>query len=93
MTSPGISDPTGAIANNLRPVNPHFKYINLDRRGYMLVDANASRCVCEWWYVDTVASVSNVQTFAAAFEVRDGSNRVVPSAQTPSRANPPLLAP
>lgn len=93
VTSPGISDPTGAIANTLRPVNPHFKYINLDRRGYMLVDANMSRCVCEWWYVDTVASVSNVQTFAAAFEVRDGSNRLVPSAQTTSRANPPLLAP
>ncbi len=90
VTSPGISDPSGAIANALRPVNPHFKYINLDRRGYMLVDANASRCVCEWWYVDTVASVSNVQTFAAAFEVRDGSNRLVPSAQTPSRAHPPL---
>nr|WP_316639756.1 alkaline phosphatase D family protein [uncultured Roseateles sp.] len=93
ISSPGVNDPSGAVANSLRPANPHFKYIDLHRRGYMLIDANASRCVCEFWNVDTVASLSNVQTFAAAFEVQDGSNHLTPSVQTPGRANPPLLAP
>jgi len=94
VSSPGIdTDTTGATAAYLKSGNPHFKYINLHRRGYMLIDANASRCVCEWWYVDTVASRSNIQTFAVAYEVQDGGNRLLPSAQTPARANPPLLAP
>ncbi|HEV8314916.1 MAG TPA: alkaline phosphatase D family protein [Burkholderiaceae bacterium] len=94
VTSPGVDrDTTGAIADSLRPANPHFKYINLHRRGYMLLDVTPQRAVAEWWYVDTVASPSNLEIFAAAFEVQHGTNRVVPSAQTQPRSNPPLLAP
>jgi alkaline phosphatase D len=94
VSSPGIdSDTTGAIANSLKPANPHFKYINLNRRGYMLVDVNHDRAIAEWWYLDTVAAPSNIETFAAAFEVRAGSNRVQASVQTAPRLNPPPLAP
>ncbi|WP_349740697.1 alkaline phosphatase D family protein [Roseateles cavernae] len=94
VSSPGIdTDGNGAIAGFLRSVNPHFKYINLHRRGYMLLDLTPQRAVCEWWYVDTVASPSNNETFAAAFEVQQGSNRLSPSAQTLPPAHPPLLAP
>ena len=93
VSSPGVNDPSGAVANSLKPANPHFKYINLNQRGYMLIDADPSRCVCEWWHIDTVASLGNIETFAVAYEVRDGSNRLAPSVQTPSRLNPPLLAP
>jgi alkaline phosphatase D len=59
----------------------------------MLMDVNRDRVVGEWWYVDTVASPSNIETFATAFEVRDGTNHLVASVQTTPRANPPLLAP
>jgi len=94
VTSPGVdTDTSGATANFLRSVNPHFKYINLHRRGYMLLDVTRERAVCEWWYVDTVASPSNNETFAVAFEVQQGSKHLTPSAQTTPRVNPPLLAP
>ena len=74
-------------------MNPHFKYINLNQRGYMLLDVTRERVVCEFWFVDTVASISNVQTFGTAFEVQQGNNRLQPSAQTTPRSNPPALAP
>jgi alkaline phosphatase D len=93
VTSPGLDDPTGSTAAFLRSVNPHFKYINLTQRGYMLLDVTPQRVVGEWWYVDTVASVSNVQTFATAFETQVDTNRLQPSAQTTPPANPPALAP
>ncbi len=94
VSSPGVDDDTtGAIAGQLRGINPHFKYINLHKRGYMLLDVTRQRVVGEFWHVDTVASRSNLQTFAAAFEVQAGTNRLVASAQTTPRANPPLLAP
>ncbi|CAD5370979.1 Phospholipase D [Rubrivivax sp. A210] len=94
ISSPGIdTDTNGAIAGALRSANPHFKYINLHRRGYMLVDVTPQRAVAEWWYVDTVASASRIETFAVAFETQAGSMRLQPSAQTPSRPNPPPLAP
>lgn len=93
ITSPGIADPQGSTAAFLRGVNPHFKFIDLNQRGYMLIDAKPSRVVAEWWYVDTVASISHVQTFGTAFEVQDGSNRLAPSAQTTARPTAPALAP
>jgi alkaline phosphatase D len=93
ISSPGLSDPDGSTAGFLRSVNPHFKYIDFNQRGYMLLDVTPQRVVCEWWFVDTVASVSNVQTLGAVFEVRHGQNRLQPSAPTtpPSRGAP--LAP
>jgi alkaline phosphatase D len=93
VTSPGLDDPNGSTAAFLRSVNPHFKYIELTRRGYMLLDVTPQRAVCEWWYVDTVATVTNIQTFGVAFEVQHGSNRLQPSAQTTPRAGSPALAP
>ncbi len=93
VSSPGLNDPTGNTAAFLRSVNPHFKFIDLNQRGYMLLDVTRDRVVCEFWFVDTVASISNVQTFGVAFEVQQGTNRLQPSAQTTPRNNPPLLAP
>lgn len=93
ITSPGLSDPNGSTTAYLRSVNPHFKYIDLNRRGYMLLDVTHERAVAEWWYVDTVASPSRVQAFGMAFEVREGRNRLSPSAQTPPKTQAPMLAP
>jgi alkaline phosphatase D len=93
VTSPGLVDPNGTTAQFVRSVNPHIKYVDFVRRGYMLLDVTPQRTVCEHWYVDTVESVSNIQTFGVAFEVQQGSNRVQPSAQTTPPANPPALAP
>jgi alkaline phosphatase D len=59
----------------------------------MLLDVTPARAVCEWWFVDTVASASNIQTFGAAFEVQHGSNRLVASAQTAPRPQAPAPAP
>lgn len=94
ISSPGVdNDTTGQIAGTLQAINPHYKYINLHKRGYLLLDVTQQRVVGEWWHVDTVAALSNVQTLAAVFEVQAGTNRLQPSAQTNPRANAPLLAP
>lgn len=93
ISSPGLSDPAGSTAAYLRSQNPHFKFIDFNRRGYSLLDITPERVVCEWWFVDTVEAPSAVQTFGTAFEVRQGTNRLAPSAQTTPPANPPAPAP
>ena len=94
VSSPGIdTDTTGAIAGFLRSVNPHFKYVNLHKRGYLIVDITPQRVVGEWWHIDTVASLSNIEGLAVAFEVQDGTNHLVPAGQTTPRTSPPPLAP
>jgi len=93
ITSPGVTDQGNQIAALLRSINPHFKFIDLNRRGYMLLDVTRERVVCEWWYVETVQVPSPLQTFGAAFEVRHGTNRLQPSAQTQPPSSAPPLAP
>lgn len=93
ISSPGLSDPSGSTAAYLKSQNPHFKFIDFNRRGYSLLDITPERVVCEWWFVDTVAAPSRVQTFGTAFEVRRGTNRLAPAAQTTPAADPPAPAP
>lgn len=93
VTSPGFQDPDGQVAAGLRQLNAHLKYVELTRRGYLLLDITPARVNGEWWYVDTVLAKSTVQAFGAALQTVDGSNRLVPGVQTASRAGAPPLAP
>lgn len=88
-----LPDPTGSTTALLRSQNPHFKYIDFNHHGYMLLDVTRERAVCEWWFVDTVTAASSVQTLGAAFEVQHGSQRLAPAAMTTARPNPPPPAP
>lgn len=82
VTSPGLDDPLGETAAYLRSQNPHFKYIDLNKRGYMLLDITHQRVVCEWWHLNTVAVPDAGQKLAVAFQVLDGSARLAPAAAT-----------
>lgn len=93
VSSPGLDDPTGATAAALMSQNPHFKYIELNKRGYMLLDVVPSRVTCEWWHLDTVATVSAAQTLAAVFKVAAGTNHLVAGTPTTPKVDAPALAP
>ena len=93
VTSPAIDDERGLVAAALKLVNPHVKYVELDKRGYMLLDINASRVMAEWWYVDTIAGRSGNQAFGRAVQVLAGANHLSSGAQTAPRPNPPTPAP
>jgi alkaline phosphatase D len=93
ITSPGLPDPDGLFTGIIFSQNPHIKHADLDRRGYLLLDIQPQRVVGEFWVIDTVAAPSAVETFVTAFEVQYGTNRLVPSAMTPPKPNPPAPAP
>lgn len=93
VTSPGLDDPTGDTALYLKSQNPHFKYIELTQRGYMLLDVKPSRVVCEWWHLNTVANPDNAQRLAAAWQVDAGSNRLVPAPATTNKPGAAKPAP
>jgi alkaline phosphatase D len=92
VTSVGSDDPHGAISQATMEINSHVKYIDLEHRGYLLLDITPSRLSGEWWYVDTVAAKSTVQSFAKALEVRDGTNRLLNGTQSAQRSGWPPLA-
>ena len=93
ITSPGVDDPDGLFARIVHGQNPHVRHLDLDHHGYLLLDITAERVVGEYWSVDTVLAPSNNQVFSAAFEVRDGTRHLVPSAPTRPRPAAPAPAP
>lgn len=92
VTSAGL-DNLGPLAPVLRVNNPHFKYINLDRRGYMLLDITPQRVSNEMWFIDTVDTRSSGQTLGAVFQTTRGQNRLRRGTVSTPRANPPAPAP
>ena len=93
VTSPGFDDPDGQVAAGLRTLNSHLKYVELTRRGYLLLDITPARVSGEWWYVDTVLAKSTVQSFGHALQTPDGSNRLEPGTQSAPKTGAPPLAP
>jgi alkaline phosphatase D len=94
ITSPGIDDPAqaGPLEAGLLQT-PHIKYVNLSRRGYMLIDLNADRAQAEWYFVRTIVERRAEQDFARAFRTDTGTNRLTAVTQPSSdKAGAPPLA-
>jgi alkaline phosphatase D len=63
-----------------------MKYVDLYRRGYVLVDADRERVQGEIWHVPTVDGPSAGETYSAGFVNLAGANGLqVASGSSPSR--------
>jgi alkaline phosphatase D len=91
ISSPGpIPDPAEAVstATALRVTSPHMKYIDLYRRGYVLVDADRERVQGEIWHVPTIDVPSPGETYSAGFVNLAGANGLqAASGPSASRSN------
>lgn len=89
VTSPGL-DSLPKLADVSKKINPHFKYAEVTRRGYLLLDVKPERVSGEWWYVDTILDpASTGETFAAAYKVGNGKQHLQPSEQSTPMSGPP----
>jgi alkaline phosphatase D len=78
-----------------KPLNPHLMYSEFTRKGYVLIDLDATRLQAEWWYVnDYKTPNAAAETAGKIFTVASNSARLV-EATTPSAAiaAPPAAAP
>lgn len=74
ITSPGLPDPEGSLTTAVRTYNPHIKYSNLDRRGYMLLELTPDEAVAIWYHLESILErENNNQELAARFAVAVGS--------------------
>jgi alkaline phosphatase D len=96
VSSPGIEDPVQAaqLAFVLRATHPHVKFVELNRRGYALLDITPERVQCEWYHVATITEPSEAESLAAALLVANGTSHLVPaSGPTTPVVDAPALAP
>lgn len=92
ITSPfAIDIPEGQQA--MLAANPHIRYTDWDRKGYMVLDVTRDRAQGEWWYVSTILEPGGTESFGTAYEVKAGANHLellpVTAASVPPEA-PPL---
>lgn len=97
FVTPGISSPgLGALGDVIGPAlqdfNPHVKFVDLENRGYIVLDVTAEHCEAQWYLLDTVESVEATESFAAAFATRVGDNHLLP-VESPSGPGPDAPAP
>jgi alkaline phosphatase D len=74
VTSPAFENPVEAAqtAALLRSISPHMKYIELNKRGYVLVDIDRDRLQADWYHVPTIRERTDEQALAAVFTCESG---------------------
>jgi alkaline phosphatase D len=89
VTSKALEDPElASIAEEaVMAVQPHLRYVDLLRRGYILLDVTPERVQSEWHYTPTITEVSSEDVFGQAQRVRSGSPSLE-QVDEPSQPNP-----
>lgn len=78
VTSPGIDDPAQALelAQVLGATHPHVKFVELNRRGYLLLDVSPERVRADWYHVHTLTEPSIAETHVATATLLAGERRL-----------------
>lgn len=80
VTSPGIPLNVGSI---LTLENPHLKYVELTKRGFVILDFTSQRVQGDWYYVNTIDAQNSANTCEKSYYSLTGANALV-STNTPS---------
>jgi alkaline phosphatase D len=94
VTSPGMTKELAAGFEPLLLSNPHIKYTNLWRRGYIIVDVTQERVQGAWFHYESPDLTEVPEVFAAAFATYRGENHLRQEDQAaPALEDPPAAAP
>jgi alkaline phosphatase D len=95
ITSPGIDDAAMAalLEGQIRATHPHVKYVNLFRRGYVLVDLTRERAQAEWYHVRTIMEPRAEEELARVLKSDSGASTLTPGEQSAARTDQAPLAP
>jgi alkaline phosphatase D len=77
ITSPGLPPAYLGAVNDARPFNPHVRWFDLMRQGYMVLDVTPERAQAAWFlYADITKPAGAEETFATAWSVASGTPRL-----------------
>jgi len=66
-----VGPPFGSVT-----YNPHLKYVDLDRHGYLVLDLKNDSAQADYFYVDTLRISSNNESFGKGVVTANNSNRI-----------------
>jgi alkaline phosphatase D len=95
ITSPGLPPQFLPIVESARQYNPHLRWYDLQRQGYLVLDVVPERVQAAWFlYADITTPQAAAETFATAWSVANGNLRLQQDSEpAPAPESPPPLAP
>ena len=93
ITSQGFPDQLAGVADGLIMDNPHMKWVELTRRGYLVLDITPARLQGAWYFVDTVLEPSDGESVGGVVEVSTGVPHIVVVESPAEPPEGPPLAP
>lgn len=73
ITSPGLDDPQGSLSTALETNNPHIRQVDLENRGYSILEINTTEALCTWYHIDSITDQEDEGVNQAfAYKVADG---------------------
>ncbi len=56
--------------------NPHMKYADLDRHGYMILNVSAEQTQADWYYLNDLTDPNSEQYYATSWVTKSGENNL-----------------
>ncbi len=76
VTSPGMDLGAGVGASVIMAANSHIKWVNLDKKGYMIVDVNQNRVQSDWYFVNTIDTEDSSAVWAKSYYANNGTTQL-----------------
>jgi alkaline phosphatase D len=94
MLLPSVVANWEATANQPQPnirgnpnYNPHLKYVDLTQHGYFVLDVRADSIQCDYFYVPTITTETDIENWGRGLSSRHNSNKIT-TIETLTRAIP-----
>jgi alkaline phosphatase D len=80
ISSPFFTDPNPQVVKGFecvaRATNPHTRFVDLEKNGYVVIDIDRNRARAEWYHLDSVRNPDSAEFLAAAVQVDAGKNYI-----------------
>ena len=83
LITPAVSSPgpvpaerAGEFAEDFLARHPHLRWVELESRGYVVLDIERSRIRAQWWFMDTVRERRADERLAKTFVIERGAARL-----------------
>lgn len=90
VTSPGLDD-INLSPNFIQGISPHTKYVNLDTRGFVILDITEERLQGDWYYVSDVGQEEYTVNFATGWFSNNGDNHLNNSGGNASESSEEMI--
>jgi alkaline phosphatase D len=79
--------PLGVSSAIITAANPHIKWSELTRKGYLVLDVNKERTQGDWWFCTNITSSSPEVSLGAKYHVNNGERHLRVSPNVSVRLN------